>query len=118
MKYTGTVILESLLSDSVLNFVDVKNRETADLTDPLADQAPTVTVITFKIGDDMASAVADEISRNLKAKYWYADISHEYEKIVIFQNKVVRFAPKETEKRQKAFDYAKSLTIPESQIDF
>jgi hypothetical protein len=118
MKYTGTLVLESLVSDSVLNFVNVKTRETAELVDALADQPKTVTVITFEAGDDMVLAVAEEISRNLASGHWYADIGHEFEKIIIFHNKVVRFTPKETEKRQKAFDYARSLGIPESQIDF
>jgi hypothetical protein len=118
MKYTGTIIAESLLSDAVFNFVDIKARETAELTDPTTDQPKSVTVISFEVGDDMAAAVADEVSRTMLAGSWYADISHEYERIIIFRNKVVRFAPKETEKRQKAFDYAKSLGIPESQIDF
>jgi hypothetical protein len=118
MKYIGTIIVESLISDSVLNFVEIKARETAELADPLTDQPKQVTIITFEIGDDMASAVVEEISRNLKSGHWYADVAYEFDKYVIFPNKIFRFAPKETEKRQKAFDYAKSLGIPESQIDF
>ena len=118
MKFTGTVIAESLLSDSVLNFVDITMRETADLTDPTGDQPKAVNVLTFEVGDDMASAVSDEISRNLRAGQWYADMATEYEKIVIFPNKIFRFAPKEVDKRQKALDFAKSLHIPESQIAF
>ena len=118
MKFTGTIVLESLLSDSVLNFVDVKTRETADLTDPTADQPKTVNIVTFEVGDDMAGAVSDEISRNLRSGQWYADMATEYEKVVIFPNKIFRFAPKEIDKRQKAFDFAKSLHIPESQIVF
>lgn len=118
MKYIGTIILESLISDSVLNFVEVKARETADLTDALADQPKQVTVITFEIGDDMASTVVEEISKNLKSGHWYGDVAHEFDKYVIFPNKVFHFMPKETDKRQKAFEYAKSLGIPESQIDF
>ncbi len=118
MKYTGTVIVESLLSDSVLNFVDVKHRETAELIDALPDQSKEVTIVVFECGDDMAAAVAEEISRHLRPNHWYADIRQEYDTFVIFPNKIFRFAPKETEKHQKAVDYAKSLGIPESQIDF
>jgi len=118
MKYIGTIILDSLISDSVLNFVEIKARETAELADALADQSKQVTIVTFEIGDDMVSAVAEEISKNLKSGHWYADISHEFDKFVIFPNKIFRFTPKEIEKRQKAVDYAKSLHIPESQIDF
>lgn len=118
MKFTGTIITESLLSDSVLNFVEVKTRETAELTNPTPDQPKTVNIITFEVGDDLAGAVADEISRNLKTGPWYADMGTEYEKVVIFSNKIFRFTPKEIDKRQKAFDFAKSLHIPESQIVF
>ena len=118
MKFTGVAIAESLMSDSVLNFVEVKSRETADLTDPTADQPKSVTVLTFEVGDDMASAVADELSRNLKAGHWYADMGTEYEKIVVFPSKIFRYATKEVDKHQKAVAYAKSLHIPESQIAF
>lgn len=118
MKYVGTIIVESLISDSVLNFVEIKARETADLADPLADQPKQVTIVTFEIGDDMASAVVEEVSKNLKSGHWYGDVAHEFDKFVVFPNKVFRFTPKEVEKRQKAIDYAKSLGIPESQIDF
>lgn len=118
MKYTGTIIAESLLSDSVLNFVTVTSRETAELVDALPDQPKQVTIVVFEVGDDMASAVAEEISRHLNSRHWYADLRHEYEIFVIFPNKIFRFAPKETEKHQKAIEYAKSLGIPESQIDF
>lgn len=118
MKYTGTIIAESLLSDSVLNFVDQKAKETAELADPAADQPKMVTILTIEVGDDLVGAVADEISRNLKPGHWYADIGNEYEKTIIFPNKLFKFTPKETEKRQKAIDYAQSLRIPESQIDF
>ncbi len=118
MKYTGTIIVESLISDSVLNFVEIKTRETAELADALADQPKQVTIITFEIGDDLASAVVEEISKNLRSGHWYADVAYEFDKYVIFPNKVFRFTPKETEKKQKAVEYAKSLGIPESQIDF
>jgi transcriptional regulator of NAD metabolism len=118
MLYTGTVILESLHDESVLNFVENVQRETAELVDALADQPKTVTIATFTVKEEMAPAVADELNRLIKHGHWYADVCHEFDCYIIFPGKVFHFMPKETEKRQKAFDYAKSLQIPESQIAF
>lgn len=118
MKYTGTIIAESLISDSILNFVEVKSRDTAELVDALPDQPKEINIIVFEVVDEMAGAIADELSRTLKSGHWYADVSHEFDKFVVFPNKIFRFTPKEVDKRQKALDYAKSLGIPESQIDF
>lgn len=98
MKYFGTVSKDALLSEAMLNFVDIKKHEP---------------VIAFEVGDDMALAVAEEISKSLKAGANVAVLGHEYEKIVVFPGKVFRFAPKEAERRQKALDYAKSIGIPE-----
>ncbi len=118
MIYTGTVIIESLHDESVLNFVSTTGRETAELVDAVGEQPKQVTVVTFTVNDEMAPAVVDELSRLLKSGHWYADVRNEFDVFVVFPNKVFHFMPKEADKRQKAFDYAKSLNIPESQIDF
>lgn len=118
MNYTGTVILESLHDESVLNFVDAVNRETAELVDAQPGQPAQVTIATFQVRDEMAPAIADELSRLIKPGHWYADICHEFDCYIIFPGKVFHYMPKEIDKRQKAFDYAKSLLIPESQIAF
>lgn len=118
MLYTGTVILESLHDESVLNFVENVKREHAQMIDALPDQPATVTIATFTVRDEMAPAIVDELSRLFKAGHWYADVRHEFDTFVIFPGKVFHFMPKETEKREKALAYAKTLSIPESQIDF
>jgi hypothetical protein len=118
MIYTGTVILESLHDESVLNFADNVVREHAQIIDALPDQPASVTIATFTVKDEMAPAIVDELSRLLKAGHWYADIRNEFDIFVIFPGKVFHFLPKEVEKRAKAFEYAKTLNIPESQIDF
>ena len=118
MIYTGTVIAESLHDESVLNFVDDVKREHAQMIDALPDQAKTVSIITFAVREELAGAVVDELSRLIKPSHWYADVKHEFDVYVIFPNKIFRFMPKEADKRQKAVDYAKTLGIPESQIDF
>jgi len=118
MLYTGTVIIESLHDESVLNFVNVTSRETADLVDALGDQPKQVTVVTFTVADEMAPAVVDELSRLLKTGHWYADVRNEFDVFVVFPNKVFHFMPKETDKKQKVLEYAKTLSIPEGQIDF
>lgn len=118
MIYTGTVILESLHDESVLNFAENVKREHAQMIDALPDQPASVTIATFTVRDEMAPAIVDELSRLLKAGHWYADVRNEFDMFVIFPGKVFHFTPKELDKRQKALDYAKTLAIPESQVDF
>lgn len=118
MNYTATIVLESLHDESVLNFADAVSREVADLVDALPDQSQQVTVVTLTVRDEMAPAIADELSRALKSPHWYADVCHEFDCYIVFPGKVFHYAPKEVDKRQKAFEYAKSLGIPESQIAF
>jgi len=104
MKYTGKVRADCLLSDSAFNFIDKQNTENGD--------------IVFEVEDDMALAVAEEMSINFKPGANIAVVKNEYDTLVAFPNKIFRFTPKEPERRQKALDYAKTLSIPEAKIDF
>ncbi len=118
MIYTGTVIAESLHDESVFHFVENIKREHAQLVDALAGQEKNVTIVTFTVQDELVGAVVDELSRLIKPSHWYADIKYEFDNYVIFPGKIFHFTPKEIDKRQKAYDYAKTLGIPEKQIDF
>lgn len=118
MLYTGTVIAESLLDESALNFVEQVKREHAQMIDAAADQPASVSIVKFTVRDEMAPAIAEELSRLIKPGRWYADVRHEFDVYVIFAGKIFHFAPKETEKRAKALEYAKTLGIPEKQLDF
>ena len=118
MIYNGTVLLESLHDESVLNFVTETGRLKKPLTNHSTSQPAEVHIVSFTVADDMAPAVADELSRLLKPGHWYADFGNEYDKYVIFPGKIFHFAPKETDKKQKAQEYGRSLGIPESQLDW
>jgi hypothetical protein len=118
MIYSGTIISESLHDESVLNFVEVKSREKKPLTGATDQQPKEIELISFTVKDEMVPAVADELSRLLKPGHWYADFGTEYDKYIVFAGKVFHYAPKEIEKQQKAKDYAKTLGIPEAQIDW
>lgn len=103
MKYTGSVPNDSLSSDSVFNFIRVLSRDKET---------------SFEVEEDLALAVAEEISRTLKPGSRFATVRNEYDTIVAFVNKLFRFAPNEKERRQKAVDYAKTLGIKETEISF
>lgn len=95
MIYHGRFQTDGLLSDSVLNFVDVKKQNGE---------------VEFTVGDDFVLAVVEEISTHLKPAHACV-ISNEYERFVIFPNKVFRYRVTEAETQQKAIEYAASLGI-------
>ncbi len=104
MKYVGSVIKGSLLDEAFLNFADAE-KEAGGL-------------ITFEVGDEMVASVAEEMSKSLKSGASYGVIKNEFERMIIFPNKIFKYSVKDAVTRQKAVDYGKTLGIPEVQLDF
>lgn len=92
---------DQLLSDGFLNFAITVTQE--------AHQ------ITCEVEGDLIEAVSQELSLNLKPQS-FAQFKSEYETIIIFPNKIFKFAPKDATTKQKVIDYAQTLGIPEAQL--
>ena len=116
MKYTGTLIAESLIDEAFLNFVSITERRKMPLEGATTDQLPEITLIRFIVTDDFAPAVVEEISKSLKGRGWYGSVEGEYEKFMIFPHKIFKYTPKDVTGFQKAIDYGKSLGIPDAQL--
>ena len=117
MKYTGSLIRESLHDESFLNFVD--NVKETKVNWEFGDgKKEEMTKIEFELGDDFVLAVVDAVSSNLKPSGFYSIVKSDFQLYVIFPNKFFAYYPKEEDVRKKAFDYAKSLNVSEGEIIF
>ncbi len=102
LVYKGTLIKDSLLDEAFLNFVSITKEDPPCLY--------------FTVGEDFVASVAEEISKSLKPRGWCAQIENEYSKLVIFPNKILKFAPTDAAARGKAIEYGKSLGLSDIQM--
>jgi hypothetical protein len=98
-----------------LNITKVEVWEPGELGKPAG---PIWTATFFEVTDDNADATAELISKAMKDSVWYANIHLEPDEIVIFANKVFRYVRGDAEARKAPEDYARSLGVPEHQIDW
>jgi len=113
----GTLIKESLESGEIGKLIKVTGTETW-LSENSADYQPdTWTAVFFSVEDDKLDAVTACFSRTLKRR-WYADITTDDKKYIVFRDKIFSYDRKIASGRKAAADYARSIGIPQSQIDW
>jgi hypothetical protein len=117
MRFTGLLLKESLQDERVLDLIEVIKTETWHI-DNTADFQPNIwTALTFEGDENQADTIAEKMSQSLKPR-WYINISTEKHAYVIFLGKVFKYPKGDQLKRAEAENYARSLGIPESQIDW
>jgi len=116
MKFTGLLLKESLKDMRVLDLVKITKEEKWDV-DNAADFQPKVwNAVEFE-GEGEVEEIAEAMSKAMNPK-WYLNISADKEEFVVFLNKVFKYSKEDKEGKKKAQEYARSLNIPESQIDW
>lgn len=65
-----------------------------------------------------ADGQAELISGTMLPQYWYANIHTSTHEIVIFAGRVFKHARGDADGRAAAEDYARSLGVPEHQLDW
>lgn len=116
MKFTGLLLKESLKDMSVLDLIKITKEEKWDI-DNAADFQPKVwNAVEFK-GEGKVEEIAESMSKAMNPR-WYLNISTDKEEFVVFLNKVFKYSKEDKEGKKKAQEYARSLNIPESQIDW
>lgn len=118
---TGVVIAESLRSDAQLdgrgiNIARVKRVAVEGGTD---GQPPVWTLLEFEADEARAEALAEQLAAALDpVGAWYIDFHSANESFVVFAGKVVRYRRGEAEGRREAERYARSIGVPDSQLDW
>jgi hypothetical protein len=118
---SGTLIAESLrlgVPVEALGLEVTRVERVGPLQGVPPEQPAIWTFLEFRIDDDRAGGLADDLAGALADGPWYCDLRTERDTLVVFAGRVFRYPRGEPEGRQLAGDHARSVGIPESQIDW
>ena len=121
MVITGVLIAESLRTGARLEgaVLTVRRITRADDGDTDAGQPLTWTFIEFEAPLDEAEELATALSRALEKKLgWYCDFRSPTETFVVFAERVFRYPRGDKARRSEAEAHARSMGVPESQLDW
>jgi hypothetical protein len=121
MTLGGTLIAESLRVGSVLEglALTVAKISRSDLRDVAAGQPRTWTFVEFDAADQDADRLANALERVLeRAGGWYCDFRSEQETFVMFAGRTFRYQRGDESGRGEAAEYARSVGVPEAQLDW
>jgi hypothetical protein len=83
------------------------------------DQPPRWTLLWFEAADADADRLAEDLSNALEpAGGWYADFHSDAEVFVVFSGRIFRYRRGDESERAKVADYARSVGVPEQQLDW
>jgi hypothetical protein len=121
MVITGVLIAESLRTGARLEGVvlTVRMITRADDGDTGAGQPLTWTFIEFEAPLEEADRLAAALSRSLDQRLgWYCDFRSANETFVVFADRVFRYPRGDKGGRSDAEAHARSMGVPESQLDW
>ena len=121
MAIAGVLIAESLRTGARLEGVTLTVRRIArdDDGDTDAGQPLTWTFIEFEAPLDQAEELATALSRALDKRLgWYCDFRSPTETFVVFAERVFRYRRGDKGGRSEAEAHARSMGVPESQLDW
>jgi hypothetical protein len=116
----GALIAESLRAGASLSVpLRLRTMSRFEITGAAPAQPSTWTLIEFEGDDTDAEPLADALASGLnETGGWYADFATPSTKYVVFARRVFRFAHGDEAADQEARDYARSIGVPETQIDW
>jgi hypothetical protein len=119
---SGSIIAESLRLGAALEGFPlevVKIARVGPLTGVTAAQPEVWTFVDFVIDDARSSELADLLAGLLAVDGgWYCDFRTNDETFVVFAERIFRYPRGDHAGRQHAAEHARSVGIPESQIDW
>ena len=120
MPFTGVLLAESLCTGAVLEGapIGVRRIRRIDAGDPSAGQPLTWTFIEFEVPDASAGLFADRVAAVLAPGPWYCDLRNDDEIVVVFAGQVFRYARGDRSARGDVEAHARSVGVPEAQIDW
>jgi hypothetical protein len=121
MALVGTLIVESLRIGVVLDDLDLTVRKIsrADVGDVSAGQPLTWTFLEFEAPEEVAARLAEALSKALDPTGgWYCDFRTTDETFVVFGGRVFHYPRCDRTQRSAAEEHARSVGVPESQIDW
>jgi hypothetical protein len=117
----GTLIAESLRLDAPLRGLrfEVTEIRRQSFDGLPAGQPDTWTFVEFQVDDDLAPHLAMTLADVLDdAGGWYCDLRTATDTFVVFPRRVFRYPRGDAEQRAVAERHARSIGIPEAQLDW
>jgi hypothetical protein len=121
MTVSGILIAESILKDCPFAGVTLQVHAVSrgDVGDTAAGQPLTWTFLDFEVEDAAVDDLAAALSSSLDPSHgWYCSFRTAEEQFVVFAGRVFRYPPGEHEGRSQAEMYARSVGVPETQLDW
>ena len=121
MTAVGGLIAESLRVGGVLEGVPLTVTKIwrADVGDVEAGQPRTWTFLDFAAADQDVERLAGALESALERRCgWYCDFRTDTETFVIFAGRSFRYPRGDGSGRARAADYARSMGVPEAQLDW
>ena len=118
---SGVLISESLRVGGELSGVPLQLTaiERIAVGDATADQPRHWTLLHFRAPEDTAGQLAEALTNCLAPTGgWYVDFSTTTETYVVFAGRVFRYARGDAAARAEVQAYARSVGVPESQLDW
>jgi hypothetical protein len=121
MTLAGALIAESLRADVAIEGIELRVTKVARAAwgDVDAGQPLVWTLIEFaaddRHADQLAQALADALD---PAGAWYCDFQSADETFVVFANVIFRYPRGDETGRDAAAEHARSIGVPESQLDW
>lgn len=118
---TGVVIAESLRTGARLDCrcIDIARVTRVAVEGGTDGQPPVWTLLEFAADEAHAEALAEQLAAALDPTgAWYVDFRSAHESFVVFAGKVVRYRRGEPDGRREAERYARSIGVPDSQLDW
>ncbi|WBO69036.1 hypothetical protein [Streptomyces camelliae] len=117
----GVLIAESLRLGTELAGVPLHITKIArvEVNNAAAEQPQQWTLLDFAAEEADAERLAEQLAACLAPTGgWYVNYNTTAEAFVVFADKIFRYPRKEAEGRRQAQDYARSIGIPEPQLDW
>jgi hypothetical protein len=121
VTFSGCLIAESLRVGSVIDGLGltVTKVSRAELGDVDAGQPRIWTFIEFELADEEAEQFADRVEEALQRDGgWYCDFRGDAETFVVFAGRTFRYPRGDKQERASAADYARSVGVPDAQLDW
>jgi hypothetical protein len=114
----GLLLKESLADTNVLGFLHVTKEETWQVNNAAPYQPNVWTAFSFETEEKQSDAIADKLSKALKAQGWYINASTETHVYVIFPGKIFKYPKGDIIAQGGAARYALSVGVPADQLDW
>ena len=119
-EYRGTLLGESLQADAVIEVpLGVHRVARTASGDTDVGQPRDWTFVEFSVAAEDVDALTSALSKSLlREGGWYCDFHSDQEVLVVCHGRIFRYQAGDRAAREEVTRYARSMGVPESQLDW